>query len=266
MPPFKFLTLLLVLVLVPSYGAAQGRRKRPSVRQQEQSAAQERKQADEEVNKQQEKLVAATEDYKKSLRELLALREADKRKRLDELEKVKRLYAEGLVSRRDVEKAEDELAAARGRSRQVHTRVEAADQFLAEALAEPEVAETPAPAAAPTKRRPPPVQHTRSGYIRYAGFAPWRLSDSARVQGFFSSRFGRQLPVSAYGQTELHSRMGFDHRNAMDVAVHPDSEEGRALMEHLRAQGIPFLAFRGAISGSATGPHIHVGPPSHRFK
>ena len=42
---------------------------------------------------------------------------------------------------------------------------------------------------------------------------------------------------------------GFDHRNALDVAVHPDSPEGRALMDYLRAHGIPFLAFRAARRG-----------------
>ncbi len=62
------------------------------------------------------------------------------------------------------------------------------------------------------------------------------------LQHFFLSRFGRALPSSAFGQTALHDRMGFDHRNTLDLAVHPDSLEGRAVMEHLRAQGIPFIA------------------------
>jgi hypothetical protein len=79
------------------------------------------------------------------------------------------------------------------------------------------------------------------------------------------TRFGRALPISALGQTALHDRLGFDHRNAIDLAVHPDSPEGRALMEHLRAQGIPFIAAWGAIPGSASGAHIHVGQPSPRM-
>jgi hypothetical protein len=45
----------------------------------------------------------------------------------------------------------------------------------------------------------------------------------------------------------------------MDVAVHPDNCEGRALMEYLRRAGIPFLAFRNKVAGSATGAHIHIG-------
>jgi len=41
--------------------------------------------------------------------------------------------------------------------------------------------------------------------------------------------------------------------------------EGRALMEHLRLAGIPFIAAWGAIPGSTSGAHIHVGQPSPRF-
>jgi hypothetical protein len=104
------------------------------------------------------------------------------------------------------------------------------------------------------------------GLVRYNGTAAWSLTqDLAGLQQFFLARFGRPLPISALGQTPLHDRMGFDHRNALDIAVHPDSPEGRILMEHLRAAGIPFIAAWGAIPGSASGAHIHVGQPSPRF-
>jgi len=36
-------------------------------------------------------------------------------------------------------------------------------------------------------------------------------------------------------------------------------------MEYLRAAGIPFIAAWGAIPGSASGAHIHVGQPSPRL-
>ena len=84
------------------------------------------------------------------------------------------------------------------------------------------------------------------------------------IKSFFISKFGRTLPVSAFGQTRLHSRLGFDHRNGVDVALNPDSLEGRALLGKLRGFGVPFIAFRKAIPGIATGAHIHVGRPSHR--
>ena len=84
------------------------------------------------------------------------------------------------------------------------------------------------------------------------------------IKPFFLSKFGRSLPVSAFGQTRLHSRLGFDHRNSVDVALSPDSAEGRALLKKLRGFGVPFITFRRAIPGIATGAHIHVGRPSPR--
>ena len=84
------------------------------------------------------------------------------------------------------------------------------------------------------------------------------------IKPFFLSKFGRTLPVSAFGQTRLHSRLGFDHRNSVDVALNPDSREGRALLGKLRSFGVPYLTFRKAIPGIATGAHIHVGRPSPR--
>jgi len=85
-----------------------------------------------------------------------------------------------------------------------------------------------------------------------------------KLQQLFATRFSRSLPISALGQTALHDRLGFDHRNAMDVAVYPDSPEGKALIEYLQAEGIPFIAYRGAVPGSSSGAHVHVGQPSPR--
>jgi hypothetical protein len=104
------------------------------------------------------------------------------------------------------------------------------------------------------------------GLVRFKGLGSWALTrDAPRLQEFFMGRFGHALPISAYGQTALHDRMGFDHRNALDLAIHPDSSEGLALMEYLRLAGIPFIAAWGGIPGSTSGAHIHVGQPSPRF-
>ena len=104
----------------------------------------------------------------------------------------------------------------------------------------------------------PPPDASRSPVL-------WRLSDAARVEKFFSDKFKRPLPVTAFGQSELHRRWGFDHRNSLDVGVHPDSPEGRALIKFLRAEAIPFLTFRSAVPGVASGPHVHIGRPSPRI-
>ena len=97
------------------------------------------------------------------------------------------------------------------------------------------------------------------------GSGRWRISDSTRVEDFFMSRFKRPLPLTAFGQSELHNRWGLDHRNSMDVGLHPDSVEGKVLIKFLVSEQIPFLAFRTSVPGVATGPHIHVGNGSHRM-
>lgn len=94
--------------------------------------------------------------------------------------------------------------------------------------------------------------------------ARWRISDADRIKKFFLTTFNRPLPLSAFGQSDLHTRWGLDHRNGMDVNLHPDSSEGRALIAFLREHEIPFLVFRGPIPRVATGPHIHIGNASAR--
>ncbi len=93
----------------------------------------------------------------------------------------------------------------------------------------------------------------------------WSLSDSAKVESFFMAKFSRPLPLTALGQSDLHTHWGLDHRQGVDVGLHPDSPEGRVLINFLRTEKIPFLTFRSAIPGVATGPHIHIGKGSHRL-
>lgn len=206
-----------------------------------------------------QELVKATETYKSSLRELLALREKGVVQATEELEKLRALYKDGIISRRDFEKNEAALTELRGGVEEVRQKIRAADQMVAEALIEAQAA------AAPPVQVIPRGSTVRSvAYIRYAGSGSWSLSEAAKIESFFYGQFGRHLPVSAFGQSDLHNRWGYDHRNAMDVALHPDSREGQALMAYLSSQRIPFLAFRQAVPGSATGPHIHVGKPSSK--
>jgi hypothetical protein len=95
--------------------------------------------------------------------------------------------------------------------------------------------------------------------------APWSIKEASNIDKYFFQTFGHNLPVSALGQTPTHDRLRFDHRNAMDVALHPDSVEGKALIAYLRRSGVPFIAFRSAVLGSSTGAHIHIGRPSRRM-
>jgi hypothetical protein len=164
--------------------------------------------------------------------------------------------ADGLIAPADVEAAERALHQARATATRTRAAAQEADALVADAEAARELAALPPPALGETQERP--------SLIRYAGGGRWSLAALPALERFFSGRFGHPLPISALGQTAAHDRLGFDHRHALDVAVHPDSVEGRELMTYLRAQGIPFLAFRAARPGVATGAHLHVGEPSGR--
>jgi hypothetical protein len=205
----------------------------------------------------------AGEDYRESLRELLALREKSVARESAKAERFRGLYARGLVSKRELETAEAALAEARIEVKETRLQLERADHFLAEALFEAEVAG--GAGGAPRDRVSRGVV-TETSRASFSGPGGWALSDAGRVENFFAARFGRRLPVTAYGQSELHTRWGFDHRHSLDVGLHPDSPEGRALVAYLRGVGIPFIAFRSAVPGSATGPHIHIGKPSQRLR
>jgi hypothetical protein len=115
------------------------------------------------------------------------------------------------------------------------------------------------------ERPKPPAEEKTADDDVVEGTGKWKLSDAPKVEEFFVAKFKKPLPVSAFGQSDLHTSWGWDHRNGMDVGLHPDSTEGRALIEFLRAESIPFLAFRGAVPGVATGPHIHIGNRSPRI-
>ncbi len=101
---------------------------------------------------------------------------------------------------------------------------------------------------------------------RFEGFNQYEMEALNDVAEMYMHTFGHAPPVSADGATDLHRAMGLDHTGRIDVALHPDSEEGSFLTYMLESLGIPYIAFRSAIPGQSTGPHIHVGPPSDRIQ
>jgi hypothetical protein len=196
-----------------------------------------------------------TREYEDTLTRLLAREEQAVVRATATAERYRTLHAEGLVSRRDLEEADQAVAEARGRLDETRRQLADSQRIVVES------AGAPAPGDAPP--RVPgrgAIDTGRARVLRRQALD----AGPGRLEQFFAVRFGRFLPVSALGQTPLHDRLGFDHRNAVDVALHPDSIEGRALLDHLRARGIPFLAFRGSLAGASTGPHVHVGAASPR--
>jgi len=203
-------------------------------------------------------IVAALTDYRVKLEALLPLHERDLARATEQREQRRGLLERGVISRKEAEETEAAVATAQRKVEDTRQAIVGVEHAMAEATAVRALA-----ALAPLGRGA--YEHTAT-LIRYNGPTVWSLkTDTGKLGQFFATRFGRPLPVSAYGQTPLHDRMGLDHRDALDVAVHPDSPEGRALMEYLRQASIPFIAAWGVVPGSTSGAHIHVGQPSPRI-
>ena len=209
--------------------------------------------ADRDLERARADVVSTSREYRASLDRVLPFREAAVLRASAALETRRRLFETGAVARRDVEAAEAAVAAAQAERDATRRDIADAERLVAEAIA-----------AATLPSLPTGQTSTTAALIQHHGPAAWSLAGVAPLQRFFSERFGRALPISAFGQTAVHDRLGFDHRNALDVAVHPDSTEGKALIAWLRREGVSFLAFRGPVSGEATGAHVHIGEPSPR--
>jgi hypothetical protein len=207
----------------------------------------------------------AISEYKGSLEKLVALYEADVTRNQARVAKMKELCSQGLITSRDIGPAEEAEALARVKLVDAEEQLKDAGVQLGEAAVEVKMQGTaPKLSVSPPARTVAGTVHT-TAYIRYSGGRAWSLAEVSSIKQFFALRFGRALPIHVFGQSPLHDRWGYDHRNAIDIGLNPNSVEGQALIEHLRANGIPFTAFHFAIPGVATGPHIHVGLPSLRI-
>ena len=174
-----------------------------------------------------------------------------------EVIKRRKLYQEGRISQDQVKEAEQAFVAALNRVHEMRHSVLETDIAITEAVLGEKVERMPA--------LPVNGFSETKDVARFNGGFKWSLREAPRLERYFTQTFGRRLPVTALGQSETHNRLGFDHRDSMDVALHPDSAEGKALMDYLRGSGVPFIAFRGSVPGASTGPHIHVGRPSGRL-
>lgn len=187
---------------------------------------------------------------------LLALHEIERARIAELYEQRREQYYMGLISRAEVLQAEQALTEAMIRLDEDKRWLAETDMALTEYGMRDELLRLPTLATG--------AYAESTTLLRFNGGAAWSLLDSAKIENFFTQTFGRALPISAFGQTSTHDRLRFDHRNAIDIALHPDSREGQSLLNYLRQSGIPFIAFRNAVPGAATGAHIHIGKPSPR--
>ncbi len=153
-----------------------------------------------------------TREYQDTLARLLGREEQAVIRATATAERYRTLHVEGLVSRRDVEGAEQAVAEARDRVHETRSQLADSQRIVVEAQALQRLAALP-PVSLGEER-------STSDVLEYRGASPWTLAQIASLEQFFAVRFGRSLPVSALGQTPL--------------------------VDHLRARGIPFLAFSGA--------------------
>jgi hypothetical protein len=205
-------------------------------------------------------LIAATETYKESAQEVIKFQEQEVANATAKVEQIRQLVADGLIARNELAAVEQEVATAQAKLDATKKQIAESDNLIAQ-IRDAETAEKAAAKAqaAQSRKLVQPVS------MRYSGMSGWALANISNVQTFFTNTFGRKLPISTLGQSATHNAMRWDHRNSADVGIRPDSAEGRALIGFLRSNGIPFLAFRGAIPGVSTGPHIHIGYPSSRL-
>jgi hypothetical protein len=209
------------------------------------------------LTKLRDEFVEATKVYKNSLEKLLASYETSVKRAEEKLSVSQKLYDDGLISKAQLEDYGRDVTLAKEKVAETQRQMASADTQIATVILEARAGEQSKLARGSLLRT--------TALIRFNGGSGWNLSDSWRIQSFFSETFKKSLPIAVFGQGPIHDRWRLDHRNAMDISLHPDSAEGQALLEFLQKNGIPYLAFRAAIPGTATGPHIHIGRPSHRY-
>jgi hypothetical protein len=247
------LLMAITLLLFAATSRAQGRQKvssgsPPSTRR---TTA-----TDSELTRARTDVMEKFKETRAGAEKLLALHENQRGQLAEQYEQRREQYYQGLIARSEVLQAENALAEAMLRVDEDKRWLVEADIALTEYSMRDELLRLPGLAVGGYSEA--------GGFVRFNGATAWSLIDAAKVEGFFTRAFGRALPISAFGQTATHDRLRFDHRNAMDVALHPDSKEGQSLLSYLRKAGIPFIAFRSAVPGAATGAHIHIGKPSPR--
>jgi hypothetical protein len=257
------LALTFILIIAAPHASAQksGRKrasapKAKSPKTTPQVSKEETKKLADAASESRANLLSASNAYRESLEKLLELQRQDQTRAAELVVKRKELFDLGVIAKRELEDGQRTLAEAQGKIAETMKQIADIDHLVAEVNAAEELAKMPA--------EKPGVYRSTRMLVRYVGASRWALSDFGKVDAFFRLKFSRPLPASAVGQTVTHNRLGFDHRDAVDVAVHPDSAEGQALIGYLTSQGISFIAIRGAIPGSSTGAHIHIGPESKR--
>src|SRR5689334_13359224 len=149
-----------------------------------------------ELEKLRDEYVKATNKYKASLGKLLPYYESDVKKAEDKLETSKKLLAEGLIPKSQVEENEHALAVAKQKIAETNRAMTSADEQVAAVLVEAEANEQ----IAKNLRLARQGLVRTAAFTRYTGAGGWNLGDSWKVQRFFYDTFKKQLPIAVFGQ------------------------------------------------------------------
>lgn len=187
--------------------------------------------------------------------EMVALSALRLERRERAVARAKQLVDQGVAAQRSLTPFVDEADRARSEHRYAMTRAKLIHELGAMAREEAELE---------AKLITIPAGAYQSAE-RHDGDRTLTPRDIERLNDAFERAFSMRLPVSANGETAVHRALGFDHRDRVDVAINPDQPQGVWLRQYLAAKHIPYFAFRGAVPGKATGPHIHIGPMSGRL-
>ncbi|MBI3666883.1 MAG: hypothetical protein HY236_11785 [Acidobacteria bacterium] len=159
-----------------------------------------------------------------------------------------KMAAEGVLPAKELERWQQEAGYAERQWEMAQTRANLVEELAEMARREAELAE----------------EEKRQLALRSTGSGTLTEQDFQKVESAFYYQYAHTLPVSARGSTPVHRSLGFDHRDRFDVSLNPDQEEGRWLINLLDRLRVPYIAFRRAVAGRATGAHIHIGLPSPR--
>ncbi len=171
------------------------------------------------------------------------------------LERYQKLVDAGVLARAEIEPLQMELESRRITLDLARNRAKLLEELAVMARTESSL-----------MQREDAAVHDSRVMQRFDGGGVFSPADLKHVEAAYESRFHKPLPISAMGETSVHRALGFDHRGRVDVALNPDQQEGAWLLAYLERHDIPFYAFRTALPGKATGPHIHLGPGSTRLR
>src|SRR3954469_7746884 len=93
-------------------------------------------QSQSELAKLRDQYISTTREYKASLQKLLALYENSLRKAQEKQDQAQKLFADGLMSRREVEQTEGAVTSARLKVTETQTQITGADTQIAQAMIE----------------------------------------------------------------------------------------------------------------------------------